>query len=160
MTVIKAMITVAIVLVSFGCHTKSQDSQVEITLAEPLAYSRVFTDSTGASHFADNKMDFSLVDYAPPAPPISISEILKADSVSFISSPPGWFGTWHPVPRQQYVIILSGELEVEVSDGEKRRFGPGDVCFVEDTIGQGHISRVTSAERCYAVVVPLADALY
>lgn len=60
-------------------------------------------------------------------------------------------------PRRQFVIVLSGELEVEVSDGEKRRFGSGGICLVEDTAGRGHVSRLTSKMRCYAAVVPLGD---
>jgi len=58
---------------------------------------------------------------------------------------------------RQFVIVLFGELEVEVSDGEKRRFEPGGICLVEDTAGKGHISRVTCKIRCYAAVVPLGD---
>ena len=74
-----------------------------------------------------------------------------------MSSPPGWHGDWHPAPQRQWIIILSGELEVEVSDGEIRIFGPGSVVLVEDTFGKGHVSRVVSRERVYCVVVPLAE---
>jgi len=91
----------------------------------------------------------------PPAPPISISEVFSAEGVSFISSPSEWFGDWHPAPRRQFIFMLAGELEVEVSDGEVRKFVPGDVLLVEDTAGQGHISRVVSKERAYLAVVPL-----
>ncbi|NOR14063.1 MAG: cupin domain-containing protein, partial [Candidatus Aminicenantes bacterium] len=72
-----------------------------------------------------------------------------------ISSPPGWFGDWHPAPRRQFIFMLIGELEVEVSDGEVRKFVPGDVMLVEDTTGQGHISHVIGNERAYLAVVPL-----
>ena len=37
-----------------------------------------------------------------------------------------------------YVMFLKGDSEVEVSDGEKRRFTSGDVFLVEDTTGKGH----------------------
>jgi len=33
------------------------------------------------------------------------------------------------------------EGEVEIGDGSKRRFGPGDILLAEDTSGRGHISR-------------------
>ena len=39
------------------------------------------------------------------------------------------------------MINLSGETEIEIGDGTKRRFGPGDILLAEDTSGQGHISR-------------------
>ena len=49
---------------------------------------------------------------------------------------------WHPAPRRQYVIILTGQLEIGLGDGTTRRFGPGDARLVEDTTGQGHTTRV------------------
>jgi quercetin dioxygenase-like cupin family protein len=55
------------------------------------------------------------------------------------------------------MFVLSGELDVEVTDGELRRFGPGDVILVEDIIGKGHISRALGDERVYMVAVPLVD---
>jgi uncharacterized cupin superfamily protein len=81
--------------------------------------------------------------------------MIKAEGVLFISSPSNWHGDWHPAPRRQFYFPLSGELEVEVSDGEVRRFSSGDVLLLEDTFGKGHISRVVSNERGYAVFVPL-----
>jgi hypothetical protein len=44
-------------------------------------------------------------------------------------------------PRRQFIVHVEGEVEVEVSDGEVRRFSPGSVVLVEDTHGTGHITR-------------------
>ena len=132
-------------------------AQKKITVAEPLKYTRLFADSTGASHFEDLEFTFTLIDFAPPAPPISVSEVFDSDKIFVISSPPGWYGDWHPAPQRQFIFVLSGELEVEVSDGEVRRFGPGSVILVEDTFGKGHISRMMSDIRGYVVVVPFED---
>ena len=136
---------------------EAQDMTDTIPVAAPLTYVRVYSDSTGASHFADSQIDLSLADYAPPAPPISVSEVIAADAVVFLSSPIGWFGDFHPAPRRQFIFFISGELEVEVSDGETRRFGPGSVLMVEDTVGQGHMSRVVGDERAYIMAVPVTD---
>lgn len=135
----------------------TQPAIQQIDVSGPVPYARVYADADGASHFADDTLAFQLVDYAPPAPPISVSQVFGAENVSFISSPPGWFGDWHPAPRRQFIIVLVGELEVEVSDGEVRRLGPGSLCLVEDTVGMGHISRVVSSERGLAVAIPLVD---
>jgi hypothetical protein len=81
--------------------------------------------------------------------------MIKAEEVLFISSPSNWYGDWHPSPRRQFFLQLSGELEVAVSDCEVRRFIIGDVLLLEDTFGKGHISRVVSNERAYAVFIPL-----
>jgi hypothetical protein len=136
---------------------EAQDMTDTIPVAEPLAYARVYSDSAGASHFSDGQINLSLADYAPPAPPISVSDVTPVDRVVFLSSPIGWFGDFHPTPRRQFIFFLSGMLEVEVSDGEKRRFGPGSVLVVEDTVGEGHVSRVVGDERAYIVAVPITD---
>ena len=128
-----------------------------IAVSDPVHYVRVVTDPEGQTHFADAVLTFELVDFAPPAPPISVSALFDADNVSFISSPAGWYGDWHPAPRRQFVVVLAGELEVAVSDGEVRRFGPGSFCLLEDTTGKGHASRVVSTTRALAAAIPLAQ---
>jgi len=50
--------------------------------------------------------------------------------------------TWHNVVCREYVITIEGKAEIEVSSGEKRRFGKGDVLFAEDVSGKGHKTRV------------------
>ena len=126
-----------------------------IEVAPPMKCVRLYSDSTGASHFGDEELTFTLVDFAPPAPPISVSSAIQSEGAIVISSPVGWEGTWHPTPQRQYFVCLTGQLQVEVSDGEMRTFGPGEVVLVEDTWGKGHVSRVVGEERCYAIVVPL-----
>ncbi len=51
----------------------------------------------------------------------------------------------HPAPRREVGVILDGKLEVEVSSGDRRQFGPGSLVFLEDTSGTGHIPRVLEA---------------
>jgi hypothetical protein len=128
-----------------------------VDVAKPMEYVRLYSDSTGASHFRDEELTFTLADFAPPAPPISVSDAIKSEGAMIISSPSGWEGDWHPTPQRQYFVCLKGQLQVEVSDGEVRTFGPGAVILVEDTSGKGHVSRVVGKERCYAVVMPLKE---
>jgi hypothetical protein len=47
---------------------------------------------------------------------------------------------WHNTPRKQFAINMSGELEVELTDGTRRRIG-SDLVFLEDTTGKGHVTR-------------------
>jgi hypothetical protein len=48
---------------------------------------------------------------------------------------------WHNAPRRQLVAVLSGALEIEVSDGTIQRFGMGDCFLADDLTGQGHLTR-------------------
>ena len=45
-------------------------------------------------------------------------------------------------PLRQYVVTLSGTWEIEISDGDIRRFGPGDILLAEDPTGKGHVNSV------------------
>lgn len=143
--------------VACGLPAPPREGSGDIRVADPLSYVRIFSDASGESHFEDRSLPFTLVNFAPPAPPISVTEAMAAESVAVISSPPGWHGDWHPAPRRQLMFVLAGELEVRVSDGEDRRFGPGAVLLVEDTSGSGHVSRVVGDQRSYLATVPLSD---
>jgi hypothetical protein len=90
-----------------------------------------------------------------PAPPINVSAFAPAAAYGFLSSPPDWFGDWHPTPSRQIIFYLAGEIEAEASDGEMRRFGPGSITLVEDTTGKGHRSRVVGEDAVLLAVVQL-----
>ena len=49
---------------------------------------------------------------------------------------------WHRAPGRQFSISLSGEIEVEVSSGKKHAIHTGDIVFLEDLQGKGHITRI------------------
>lgn len=106
-----------------------------------MTYTRLYSDENGVSHFQDVEIEFESVDFAPPAPPLDISNPFSASQCSFLKAPPNWFGDWHPAPFRQLHFYLAGEVEAETSDGEVRRFKQGDIVLVEDTSGKGHRSR-------------------
>ena len=82
---------------------------------------------------------------------------LATTEINFRSAPVGNFSDWHPAPRRQFVIILSGQLEIGLGDGSKHLFGPGDARLVEDTTGQGHTTGTYGDEPCVTATVPLAQ---
>jgi hypothetical protein len=47
---------------------------------------------------------------------------------------------WHTAPRKQFAINMTGELEVELTDGTRRKIG-SDLVFLEDLTGKGHVTR-------------------
>ena len=61
---------------------------------------------------------------------------------------------FHNAPRRQYVMVLSGEMEIETGLGEKRQLRVGDILIAEDLTGKGHITR-SSGQRV-TLSVPLA----
>lgn len=63
---------------------------------------------------------------------------------------------WSNAPRKQFMVFLSGVVEIEVGSGEKRQFKKGDILYVADCDGQGHISRFL--EPMIAVVISSDDS--
>lgn len=62
---------------------------------------------------------------------------------------------YHRGPRRQLIFFVSGAVEIESSDGVRRLLGNGDSVLVEDTTGQGHITRVIQGPvTCVYVPVP------
>jgi hypothetical protein len=61
---------------------------------------------------------------------------------------------WHTAPRRQFAINMTGSLEVEVSDGSRHRIGQGDLVFLEDITGKGHVTRVLEPVTNLFIHVP------
>ena len=120
-----------------------------------MKYTRLYADADGESHFEDVDIGMNETVFAPPAPPLKLSEFISSSQFSFLSASPGWFGDWHPAPKRQFMLYLQGEIEAEASDGEVRRFGPGSAVLVEDVTGKGHRSRVVGDKDVVLAVVQL-----
>jgi len=119
-----------------------------------LTYHRIYTDSQGDSHFDVVTVEQSLARAAPPAAPFYVSGDGPASKYRFYTFEPGWIGELHPAPTRQFLALLSGEVEMETTDGTVRRFGPGDLVLLEDTSGRGHVTRNTSDGYATFLVVP------
>jgi quercetin dioxygenase-like cupin family protein len=110
---------------------------------------RLYTGTDNESHFEDFEVELNL------SGQIEASALQPAQGVMFRSSPPSYRHDYHRVPRRQYVITLSGQVEIETGDGTVRRFGPGDVMLAEDTTWRGHITRVVGDQPRHCVFIPL-----
>lgn len=117
-----------------------------------MQYVRIFADKSGKSHFEGATLRLDEADYRPPAPMVYVSHAFQTDGVQFIRLPAGWTADAINVPKKQFMLCLSGKLEVIVSSGDTRTFGPGDRILMEDVGGEGHKSSVKGVEFVAAVV--------
>lgn len=78
---------------------------------------------------------------------------LSVKSATFREFEAGLVFDWHNAPQPQYVVYLRGEVEVEASGGERKRFYPGDVLLVTDMKGKGHITRTISEGLSMVVAI-------
>jgi len=108
---------------------------------------RIYTGDGGQTHFEDLHI---------PANEIENVAIAAGSNLVFRRFPADYFSDWHCAPRQQYIIILSGQMEIGIGDGTKRRFGPGDVVLADDQTGQGHTTASLGEPRVSATVAVAA----
>ena len=64
------------------------------------------------------------------------------------------YGEPHPAAEPQWVVVLRGAIEVRVSDGTSRQFGPGDLLLATDTTGRGHITLTVGDTLVEALGIP------
>lgn len=111
---------------------------------------RLYTGKDGQSHFED--FDVDLEGFGPNE---IRSKVMKAGGILFRQTEGTLDQEWHNAPARQFVITLKGRGEIEVGDGTKRVFGPGDVMLAEDVTGRGHITRGVGREPRLSIFVTL-----
>lgn len=116
---------------------------------------RVYAGADGESHFSD--LDISLRDSGEIG---RLSDPIAARVVIFRENDPDYDYDWHCAPQRQWIVLLDGAVELEVSDGEKRSFAGGDILLVEDTTGRGHRTRSTNGQTRRSLFIPLAESIH
>jgi len=112
---------------------------------------RNYTGEDGKSHFEDIHLSFDAYTGGRER-----TALQGAKGVRFARWPAGFFLDWHNAPRRQYVIILSGQIEVGVEE-ETKRLQAGDVALEEDLTGQGHTARIVGDQPLLYAVIPLEE---
>jgi hypothetical protein len=116
-----------------------------------VVIARLYTDEAGESHFGTWEWHAVEAVFAPPAPPVEVTDPVPAERALILRIPGGWFGEPHPAPQRQLMVVVAGCLETTVSDGETRQLTPGSAILLEDTTGLGHTSRAVDGEALIAV---------
>jgi hypothetical protein len=112
-----------------------------------MEISRLYTGPDGQTHIEQMSLD------SHP----DLAKLQKAVGIQFRAAAPGNFIDWHPAPRRQFVITISGEVEIGLADGSVHRFGAGHVNLAEDLTGKGHTTRVVGTVPRVTATIPLTD---
>lgn len=123
----------------------------------PAHYVRIYADDQGESHFEDVALPTELRRSPVSSAQAELTAPLRATEALFRRVLVDHPAAAHVAPRRQLVVHLAGEAEIEVSDGEIRRFGPGSAVLVEDLTGKGHITRRVGETPRETLFVTLAD---
>jgi hypothetical protein len=117
-------------------------------MVNEMKYFRLYADSDGVSHFSDEVLGYTEIDYIPPAPPLNISDAQAVENLILMHAPAHWSEeSRHPSPKKQWVFVLRGAVEYKASDGDSRTLKVGNILFTEDTFGDGHTARIVGDEE-------------
>lgn len=108
---------------------------------------RMYSDENGISRWEEIDLD--------KVP--SWTQGIDVTQIRFSSRQSGIMQDWHPAPQRQFVVILSGQLEIGFENGTKKIFGPGDARLVEDITGKGHTTIAIGDEPCITATVGLEN---
>lgn len=123
-----------------------------------MLYLEIYADNDGVSHFREAEISFGLTaDFAAEARPLGKSHFHDGQS-GFLTVPAGWNSGWHQAPGDGFAILIKGQVEIEVGNGEVRKFSPGDVWRSTDVTGPGHISRNIGGEDAIVHMSNFSDA--
>lgn len=115
-----------------------------------MQITRVYTGDDGESHFETIEVALSESRYG------SLSAMYEAEGIVFRETPVGGELDFHNAPRRQFVVTLSGLVEIEVGDGSKVQLGGGDILLADDVTGRGHITRDLEGPR-RSLFIPLPE---
>ena len=118
----------------------------------PVTVTRLYTGPDGKTHIEEYDVPLKAQGRGT-----ELSDAVSVKDLQFRRTNQDYALDWHPAPRRQYVVTLSGESEIELDGGKKIRLGPGHILLAEDTTGQGHISRAIGSEDRISLFITLAD---
>jgi quercetin dioxygenase-like cupin family protein len=101
---------------------------------------RFHATEDGESRFQE--IDVPISNVRTAAEGIRQSTSWPSPAVRFVDLPTGLSQSWHHAPARQIVVVLTGTVEVETTDHQKRRGRPGEAFIADDLTGKGHSTRV------------------
>jgi hypothetical protein len=129
-----------------------------------LSYWHVWADEDGVTHQTRCELSaFKEESVGGRAAPEWIEKLLTAKgNLVFYVQAVGWVGDWHPNPKPQWIVTLSGRWFVETMDGTRVEMGPGEVSFGNDQTSKpdsqgrvGHLSGTVGNELLSLMAIQL-----
>jgi hypothetical protein len=98
----------------------------------------LFTDHDGQARFRDEDvaLDHGTLQSA-------LSALMPSGGYQLRTSPVGFRSQFHCTTDPQWVIILSGQMEISLQDGSARVFGPGQHFYSADVLPAGQVFDAT-----------------
>ena len=123
-----------------------------------MQVTRLYTNQQGESSFEEISIELLRVseETFPGQKAEQFADLQSPTAMRVNETDPGHQYDWHNAPRKQWVVTLQGEIEVELRNGSKKRFGVGSILLAEDLTGTGHATRIVSNESWKCLYLPFA----
>jgi quercetin dioxygenase-like cupin family protein len=109
---------------------------------EHMRIIRFFETQDGGSRFEEVEVPFPQANADNFGHTLRSTKAFNPVDAFMADLPTGVDQDWHVAPNRQLVIVLKGVLEVQTTDGEKRRWKAGEMFMADDPHGKGHQTRV------------------
>lgn len=110
---------------------------------------RLYSGDDGQSHFEDIVVEMNKTEVGRLSNPFTVAN-LSFGVIEGVDEIP-----WHRMDEPSYIVVLEGQMELEVGDGTKRRIVAGDILLAEDLTGQGHITRAIDKQSWRFMIAPI-----
>ncbi len=97
--------------------------------------------------------------YRHDGPSGLVTEEFPIIGFQFVLAPPDLDYAWHRAPQRQFVIPITGGMEIENGQGKRHMVLPGEIYVGEDVDGHGHITRALQGRERLSVFAHLMDRL-
>lgn len=94
----------------------------------------LFTDTDGRARFREHEI--ALTEGTPMS---MLSALMPSGGMQLRRSPVGFRSSFHVTTTPQWVVILAGQMQINLQDGSARVFGPGQCFYSDDTLPAGAI---------------------
>lgn len=99
-----------------------------------LTLAVLYTDTDGRARFRDE------VQALPEGHALSrLSALQPSQGFQWRQSPVGFRSDFHCTTTPQWLVVLSGCMEIGLQDGSTRQFGPGECFFSNDVLPPGAV---------------------
>ena len=120
-----------------------------------MKIAHIFSDSTGHSQVGD----FDLVQVGRPGGGL-VGTVLQPVSYWQMSvSEPGDAIDFQPTDMNKVMAVLSGQVDITVSNGDVIRLCRGDMLYQTDVTGQGHKMKFVGLEPCMTLNMAMPNGL-
>jgi hypothetical protein len=99
------------------------------TTSNTLIHAILYTDAQGTARFKDEPLALSEGTDAARLSPLAASS-----GFQFRQSPVGFHSTFHCTTTPQWLVVLSGAMEISLQDGTVRVFSAGERFYSNDTL--------------------------